>query len=132
MPFDAYSALAALAEAGIGPAEQVDIMRRLYRRLDKAEAKARRNRAIMDAVDMVGSVPAIANALDEYRARSWPYVRHLSRPPEAYTPLNRCYFEVCLASCDHACDINAATPCDRTIQRVVYGQAPLVLSEMDA
>lgn len=130
MPFDAYSALAALAEAGIDADTQATIVARLHSRLDRTSAKARRDRAIADAVALVGSARIVADGLADYRARYWPRVRHLAQPPETDTPLRQCFFQACLAACDAAGDIGAAPPVERTVRRVVFGQTTIEMSEL--
>lgn len=131
MPFDAYSAQAALAEAGIDADTQAAIVARLHWRLDRTTAMARRDRAIADAVALVGSVRRVADGLADYRARYWPRVRHLAQPPESDSLLRQSFFQACLAACDAVGDISAEPPGERHIRRIL-GQTTIEMSELDA
>lgn len=109
----------ALALAGVAAGQQAAILKALLNRLDRAEALARRDRAIREAHNLIGIAPGsvriLAKALIEFQARAWPQLRHLAEPPDDATPLRRAYFLACQAAEDAGADI----PFERQIRRIV-------------
>jgi len=95
-----HAARVALSLAGVDAAAQARVLDALHSRLDRDQARARRDGAIRDAHRLVGSPRVLAEALHEFYARVWPQQRHLAEPPADATPLRRAYFFACQASDD--------------------------------
>lgn len=107
----------ALALAGVDVAAQRRVLDELPCRLDRSEARARRNAAIRDAHRLVGNLTQLHDELHAFYSRTWPLQRHLIAPPPDATPLRRAYFYVCQGTED----AGANMPCRKTISRAIYG-----------
>lgn len=105
----------ALTLAGVPASAQPEIIERLCRRLDRAEAMARRDTAIREAHRLVGSPRKLTQGLHDFYARAWPYQRHLIAPPADASPLRRAYFIACQGSEDAGADM----PGERQIRRII-------------
>lgn len=112
-----HVARTALVLAGVDAAVQRLVLQELPRRLDRAEARARRNAAIRDAHRLVGDLTRLHDELQAFYSRTWPFQRHLIAPPTDATPLQRAYFYVCQG----AEDDGKGMPCRKTISRAIYG-----------
>lgn len=112
-----HAARVALVLAGVDAAAQRRVLDELPRRLDRAEARERRNAAIRNAHNLVGNIGRLHKELHDFYARAWPHQRHLIAPPADATPLRRAYFFACQGSEDAGADM----PCEKTIRRVIFG-----------
>lgn len=110
-----HAARVALSLAGIDAAAQTRVLDALPHRLDRAEALARRDSAIREAHNLVGSPRILAHALHEFHARAWPQQRHLAEPPADASPLRRAYFFACQAAEDAGVDM----PGERQVRRII-------------
>lgn len=130
--FDAYSARAALAEAGVDPSIHDEVIARLYRRMDRQRALQRRNYWLRRAAEMIGGTPGAAGvlhgALRAFQFGAWPRMRYMPTPPANEPALRRVLFEILRATEDAACDINATPPCTRHIRRLLSGHNGIGMS----
>lgn len=113
--FAERAARAALALARVPAAEQARIVAAVVRRLDPAEAMARRDEAIRDAHRLLGYPVLLVKALHQFHARIWPNLCHLPAPPEDATPLDRAFFLACRACADGGVEM----PGERQIRRIL-------------
>ncbi len=99
------AARVALALAGVEASLQRVVLEELPRRLDRAEAMARRDAAIRAAHRIVGSPRRLAEQLHEFYAAVWPRQRHLIEPPADATPLRHAFFMACRCAEDAGADV---------------------------
>lgn len=110
-----HTARTALSMAGISPADQAAIVAQLIRRLDRADALARRDYHLRIAHSLVGSVAILTSALHRWHATAWPCHRHRADPPPELSTLHTCFFRISQAAADAGSNI----PGPRQIRRIV-------------
>lgn len=114
-----HHARAALALAEVPRDRQAHILAVLHRRLDRAAAIRRRDRAIREAFALIGGAPGsvrvLAQALLNFGANIYTCWRHLPAPPAHATPLHAAMF----SACQSADDAGAKLPNERQIRRIV-------------
>ncbi|WP_310445925.1 hypothetical protein [Thiobacillus sp.] len=114
-----HVARTALSLASVPAIEHAAVIDTLHQRLDRAPAIARRDRWIIEAYNLIGAGASTAGilhrALNDFHARAWPHLRHLSAPPENALPLRRAYFLACQA----ADDAGSGIPVLRHLRRIL-------------
>lgn len=110
-----HAARVALSLLGIDAAAQARVLNAIPHRLDRAGAVARRDAAIRDAHNLVGSPRILTHDLHKFYACAWPQQRHLAAPPADAPPLRRAFFFACQA----ADDAGVGMPGERQVRRII-------------